>query len=78
MSDRVITERHIRHLKRQAKVRAREDSRLSYMQHLEAVSQEQFGCRFQDIKANTKQHASQNQGPLSFYLQACQDAYFDL
>lgn len=81
MSDRIITERDIRTLKRQAKLRARADKTFSYMQHLDALSHETFGANFQQVKARGDEAVAGHRlvnGPLSFYLQACQDAYFDL
>lgn len=77
MSDRIITERHIRSLKRHAKQRSRLDKNLSYMQHLDVVSEEIYGKKFRDIQANNQVNVAQALGPMSFYLQACQDAYFD-
>jgi hypothetical protein len=81
MSDRIITERDIRTLKRQAKLRARADKTSSYMQHLDALSYETFGENFQQVKANSHEARAASRlasAPMSFYLQACQDAYFDL
>ncbi len=77
MSDRIITERHIRSLKRRAKQRSRENKQLSYMQHLDVISEETYGQKFKEVQATSHLHAGPTVGPMSFYLQACQDAYFD-
>ena len=79
MSEHIITERDLRSVKRQAKQRSRTDKSLTYMQHLDAVSQELHGYSFAEARNLT--HAGQVNGQLSsvsLYMQACQDAYFDL
>jgi hypothetical protein len=78
MSEQIITERQLRSLKRHAKQRAREDKNLTYMQHLDAVSVDLHGCRFEEAKALSETRAPQVHSPMSLYMQACQDAYFDL
>lgn len=79
MSEQIITEQHLKRLKRQAKLRSRADKSKSYMQHLDVVCEEALGLqRFQDAKALAGSESRQPISPLSLYLQACQDAYFEL
>lgn len=72
-----ITEKQLIGIKRQAKQLSRQDKSRTYMQHLDVVCQEQFGVsRFQD--ASKQAVRAEPVTPLSLYLQACQDAYFEI
>lgn len=48
------------------------------MQHLDAVSLELHGRQFAAAKALASTQQPIAQSPMSLYMQACQDAYFDL
>jgi len=77
MSFQPITERQLSAVKRRAKQRSRDDKSRTYMQHLDVICQEQLGIsRFQD--ANKVAVRGEPTTPLSFYLQACQEAYFEI
>ncbi len=72
-----ITEQQLVGIKRRAKRLSREDKSKTYMQHLDAVCQDQLGVnRFQDARQSAIKGDSVT--PLSWYLQACQDAYFEI
>ena len=77
MSSQPITERQLSAVKRRAKQISRDDKSRTYMQHLDVVCQEQLGInRFHD--ANKMSVRGEQTTPLSFYLQACQEAYFEI
>jgi len=77
MSSQPITERQLSAVKRRAKQISRDDKSRTYMQHLDVVCQEQLGInRFHD--ANKMSVRGEPTTPLSFYLQACQEAYFEI
>ena len=78
MSEHIISPRDLQAVKRQAKQRSRNDKTLSYMQHLDAVSADLFGCSFQDVRHRSQIQQKQSNSPISLYLQACQDAYLEL
>jgi hypothetical protein len=72
-----ITEKQLIGIKRRAKQLSRQDKTRTYMQHLDFVCQEQLGVgRFQD--ASKQAVRAEPVTPLSLYLQACQDAYFEI
>lgn len=77
MSFQPITERQLSAVKRRAKQMSRDDKSRTYMQHLDVVCQEQLGVnRFHD--ASKRSVRGESTTPLSFYLQACQEAYFEI
>jgi len=72
-----ITEKQLSGIKRQAKQLSRQDQTRTYMQYLDLVCQQQLGVgRFQD--ASKQAVRDEPVTPLSLYLQACQDAYFEI
>lgn len=72
-----ITEQQLIGIKRRAKRLSRADKSKTYMQHLDVVCQDQLGVdRFQD--ASQQAVKGEPVTPLSLYLQACQDAYFEI
>ncbi len=88
MSEHIITDRELRAVKRQAKLRSRTDKNLTYMQHLDAVSRELHGFSFTESQQKAQsqgrgRHSASAQAmtptlSVSLYMQACQDAYFDI
>lgn len=78
MSEFIVTSQDLRRVKRQAKLRSREDKSQSYMQHLDSVSLERHDMNFQALKAKADAQQRHHHTPMSLYLQACQDAYLEL
>ena len=83
-----ITETQLRSVKRRAKLLSRSRQDVSYMQCLDIVCQEDWGLRHfhQAQKLVTRKPSNKTNVPRgeqshsawTLYLQACQDAYFEL
>lgn len=71
----LITEHQLKAIKRRAKKLSREDKSRTYMQHLDQVCRETLGgIDFQQARKGKAEPTT----PLAWYLQACQDAYFEI
>lgn len=71
----LITEQQLKSVKRRAKQLSRFDKSRTYMQHLDQVCHEMLGGI--DYK-QARKGVGEPTTPLAWYLQACQDAYFEI
>lgn len=71
----LITEQQLKAVKRRAKQLSRDDKSRTYMQHLDDVCRDMLnGIDFKQAKKGVGEPTT----PLAWYLQACQDAYFEI
>ena len=91
MSVQPVTPQRIRELKRHARQLSRRSKDKTYMQCLDIICREQMGLRHfheaQKLAARTGTHRTtksttdesrSNSSPWTLYLQACQEAYFEI
>ena len=83
MSVQAVTPQRIKEIKRRAKQLSRSTSDKTYMQCLDIVCREEMGVRHfheaQKLAGKYKTtHRTQPESAWTLYLQACQDAYFEI